>query len=145
LIVLASALGGVLGFERAHSGKPAGVRTHVLVAGGAALIQVIGSALVSASPTGTGDPGRALHAVITGIGFLGAGTILRDKSTGTVEGLTTAASLFVAAAIGVAAASGRALLACGCTALFALVVHFLGRSRLFHRRHRAAPVGPQKG
>jgi putative Mg2+ transporter-C (MgtC) family protein len=87
-LVIAAVLGGVLGFEREHQGKAAGMRTHMLVAMGAALF---------------------VQGIVAGIGFLGAGTILKGSGhdTSHVKGLTTAAGLWMTAAIGTAAGMGR--------------------------------------
>lgn len=101
---VAATLGGLLGLEREHSGKAAGVRTHMLVAVGAALFVVIPQQMDMSDA----DLARVIQGVITGVGFLGAGTIL--KGTGdapAVKGLTTAAGLWLTAAIGIAAGLGR--------------------------------------
>jgi putative Mg2+ transporter-C (MgtC) family protein len=109
---VAALLGGVVGFERELASKPAGLKTHMAVALASCLIVQTG-ALVLAGSAHSGDPTRALHAVVTGIGFLGAGTILREPRGQRVEGLTTAASLFTAAAIGIAVGVGAWVLAVG--------------------------------
>ena len=102
-LLLAALLGGMLGFERERKGKAAGVRTHMLVSMGAALFVLI------ASQGGMKDTelSRVLQGVIAGIGFLGAGTILKAESEEKVYGLTTAAGIWLTAAIGVAAGLGR--------------------------------------
>jgi putative Mg2+ transporter-C (MgtC) family protein len=109
-LVLAAALGGAIGLERAASGKPAGFRTHLLICMGAALLADV-SVLVARDvhlPGGfRADPGRIAAQVVSGIGFLGAGTIIRSR--GSVTGLTTAATLWVVAAIGIAAGAGAYL------------------------------------
>ncbi|MFN2594393.1 MAG: MgtC/SapB family protein [Actinomycetota bacterium] len=106
-ILAAGALGGVVGAEREYSGQQAGFRTHILVSLGAALFTIAGayppSALVSGHTVGF-DPTRIAAQVVTGIGFLGAGAIVRHGVT--VRGLTTAASLWVTAAIGLAVGLG---------------------------------------
>lgn len=119
LLLLAATLGALIGVEREVANKAAGARTHMLVASGAALAAAVGHVLIS--PDGSGDPARALHAVLTGIGFLGAGAIIRHETGGTVEGLTTAASVWFAAAIGITAGLGLMFLATGAT-LLALVI-----------------------
>lgn len=103
-LLFAAILGGVIGFEREHRGKPAGMRTHMLVAIGAALFVI-----VAQSPDGanTGDVSRVIQGLVAGIGFLGAGTILNAKREEEIKGLTTAASIWLTAAIGVAAGLGR--------------------------------------
>jgi len=106
-ILLAAALGGVLGLERELSDQPAGLRTHILVSLGAALFTLVGTfgfALVGAEGPVRVDPTRVAAQVVTGIGFLGAGAILQQGLN--VRGLTTAASLWVTAAIGTAAGLG---------------------------------------
>lgn len=97
-VLLAVAVGGIVGLEREVDSQPAGFRTHVLVSLGAALFTVAGLKVVGA------DPARVAAQVASGIGFLGAGAILRDA--GRVRGLTTAASLWVTAALGLAAGLG---------------------------------------
>lgn len=107
-MVLAMILGGVIGYEREAADKPAGLRTHMLVAGSAALLTGLGSVLVPQLGIEPAllqaDPIRIIEAVITGISFLGAGTIIRHRGENQVEGLTTAASLLLAGALGIAVA-----------------------------------------
>ena len=102
-LVLAALLGGALGFEREKAGKSAGLRTHMLVALGAALFVLIpqqaGMALA--------DLSRVIQGVVTGIGFIGAGAILKQAEQQEVKGLTTAAGLWLTAAVGMAAGLGR--------------------------------------
>lgn len=93
-IVVAMVLGGILGWQRQHKGRWAGVRTYALVSGGSALFTIL--SLIS---FGT-DTARVAAGIVTGIGFLGAGTILHRENR--VEGLTTAAGLWMVAAIGMA-------------------------------------------
>lgn len=103
-LVLAALLGGLLGIEREQKGKAAGVRTHMLVAMGAALFVLVPqqSGMLSA------DLSRVVQGVVAGIGFLGAGTILKGHGDEEqVKGLTTAAGIWLTAAIGVAAGMGR--------------------------------------
>ncbi|ARB27580.1 MgtC/SapB family protein [Pseudomonas tolaasii] len=100
-LLIAATLGGILGFEREHKGKAAGVRTHMLVALGAALFVLV----PQMSGSQADAMSRVLQGVIAGIGFLGAGTILKgkeDEEGQHVKGLTTAAGLWMTAAIGVA-------------------------------------------
>src|SRR3990172_2710074 len=97
-LLLAAALGGVVGLERELAGKPAGLRTNLLVAVGAALFTHVSLALPAAA--GQGDPARIAAQVVAGVGFLGAGTILYAR--GLVHGLTSAATLWVVAGLGVA-------------------------------------------
>jgi putative Mg2+ transporter-C (MgtC) family protein len=116
-LVSAVLLGGALGFQRAKTGKSAGLRTHMLVALGAALL------VVAPQAAGHGDDAvsRVIQGVVTGIGFLGGGVILKT-SEGQVHGLTTAASLWIAAAIGLTCGLGRMVAASAATALAYLVL-----------------------
>jgi len=102
-LVLAAIAGGIIGFERKSVNKPAGIRTHMLVSFGAALF-----ASVSLAAFGDTDPSRIAAGIVTGIGFLGAGTIFRSKDH--VKGLTTAASMWAVAAIGLSIAVGLYLI-----------------------------------
>lgn len=101
-IVIAAVLGGILGYERERKLISAGVRTHMLVAVGAAIF-MIGPTQAGMS---LGDLSRVIQGVIQGIGFLGAGAIIVGTSTRKVQGLTTAASIWAAAGIGLAAGLG---------------------------------------
>jgi putative Mg2+ transporter-C (MgtC) family protein len=109
-VVVAALLGGVIGFEREYSDQPAGFRTHILVSVGSALFTLAGAFGVEAFIEGDEiatvrfDPTRVAAQIVTGIGFLGAGAIVRHGIN--VRGLTTAASLWVTAAIGMAAGFG---------------------------------------
>ena len=99
-LVAAAILGAVIGIERERHDHPAGIRTHMLVSIGSAAFTVL-----SIYSFGAGsDPSRVAAQIVTGIGFLGAGSIL--KGGGTIHGLTTAASLWVVAAVGMAAGAG---------------------------------------
>jgi putative Mg2+ transporter-C (MgtC) family protein len=116
-LLVAVVLGGVLGWERESVGAPAGLRTHMLVS--------LGSALFVLIPLQAGmkmeDLSRVLQGVTAGIGFLGAGAILKQRDRNDVRGLTTAASIWLTAALGVAAGMGREATALLST-LFALVI-----------------------
>jgi len=128
-VLVAFVLGGVIGFERERHNQPAGFRTHMLVAGGAAVF-VVASIYGFASPTGGNtDVSRVAAQVVTGVGFLGAGTIWRTKAT--VRGLTTAASIWIAAAIGMLCGTGTFALAAFTTFLVVVALRFL---RLPERR-----------
>ena len=111
---IASISGGLIGLERERHNRPAGLRTHMLVAVGSALIMII-SIAVAQDYSGTADPSRIAAQVVSGIGFLGAGTIIRDGFN--IRGLTTAASLWVVSAIGLAAGAGYPLYAIAVTVL----------------------------
>ena len=102
-LLVAAALGGLLGYEREQQGKSAGVRTHMLVAIGAALFVLI----PQQAGASTTDLTRVLQGLIAGVGFLGAGAIIMGTKQVETRGLTTAASIWVTAAIGMAAGMGR--------------------------------------
>lgn len=120
-LILASVLGGTIGLEREIHGRPAGFRTHLLVSLGSSLFVVssvhfyeLFGNLSGSGPVGV-DPGRVAAQVVTGIGFLGAGAIIREKAS--IRGLTTAACLWVAAAIGVSSGIGLYFLSMVVTAI----------------------------
>jgi putative Mg2+ transporter-C (MgtC) family protein len=121
-LLLAAALGGMIGLEREHSGKPAGFRTNMLICLGAALITEVS---FSVALTAGADPGRIAAQIVSGIGFLGAGTILHSR--GSVYGLTTAATLWVVAAIGMAVGARSYMAAVIGTTLVMLALMILGR------------------
>lgn len=102
-LTLATILGGIVGVERGSGDRPAGFRTHILVCTGSALIMMVSMYAFDGYDTPR-DPGRIAAQVVSGIGFLGAGTILHEGLT--VRGLTTAASLWMVAAIGLAIGAG---------------------------------------
>ena len=104
-LLLAAILGGIIGFEREKQERPAGLRTNILVCVGAALVMLTNEFILKESGGGQNiDPTRMGAQVITGVGFLGAGTILRQGFN--VKGLTTAASLWAVACIGLAVGTG---------------------------------------
>lgn len=102
-LLVAATLGGLLGYEREQQGKSAGVRTHMMVAIGAALFVLI----PQQAGTSSADLSRILQGLIAGVGFLGTGAIIMGNREVETRGLTTAASIWVTAAIGVAAGMGR--------------------------------------
>ncbi len=102
-LLVAATLGGLLGYEREQQGKSAGVRTHMMVAIGAALFALIPQQAGASSA----DLSRILQGLIAGVGFLGTGAIIMGNREVETRGLTTAASIWVTAAIGVAAGMGR--------------------------------------
>jgi putative Mg2+ transporter-C (MgtC) family protein len=102
-LMLAAVLAGIIGYERRLKGKPAGMRTHMLVALGAALF-IMAPRLAGFEEAATS---RIIQGLIAGIGFLGAGAIIKDRQGEHVEGLTTAASIWMTAAIGMTAGLGR--------------------------------------
>ncbi len=116
-LLLAAALGAAIGYQRERANKPAGLRTHVLIAAGAALFTIV-------STYGFGieaDPSRIAAGVVAGIGFIGAGAIIRREG-GIVEGLTTAATIWAVAAIGLAAGAGLYIVSVVTTAVVAIVL-----------------------
>jgi putative Mg2+ transporter-C (MgtC) family protein len=133
---VAAVLGGVLGLEREAQGKDAGLRTHMLICVGAALFVLV--------PQQAGIDGdavaRIVAGVIAGVGFIGGGAILKLSDERRIEGLTTAAGIWLTAGIGIAAGLGREVSAIIGTAM-ALVVHplFTGASHGIARRARRAP------
>ncbi len=115
-VLLAAALGAVIGYQRAAAHKPAGVRTHSLIAIGAALFTV-----ASALGFPDADPTRIAAGIVTGVGFLGAGAIIRREG-GLVGGLTTASSIWVVAALGLAAGMGLYVISAAVGAIVMLVL-----------------------
>jgi len=133
-ISLAVVLGGAIGIERELSGKAAGLRTNILICVGSALLMDLSIHLGDGMGRNA-DPARLAAQVITGIGFLGAGTIMQAR--GTVIGLTTAATLWVVMAIGLVVGSGRYIEACGTALLVTVVNSGLGRlEQHFLKRRR---------
>lgn len=131
-LLVAATLGGLLGYERERQGKSAGVRTHMLVAIGAALFVLIPQQ-AGASST---DLSRVLQGLIAGVGFLGAGAIIMGNREVETRGLTTAASIWVTAAIGVAAGMGRestAVLSTLIALLILSVVPWIYRTKKQHK------------
>lgn len=130
-IAIAAACGGVLGLEREFAGKPAGIRTHIFVCAGSALMMILGQGIVDQFQQREGnsilsaDPIRTLQAIVVGISFLGAGTIVHQKGEG-VEGLTTAAGIYLTAGIGVAAAVDRVGMALVITVAATLILIIVG-------------------
>ena len=119
-VLLAVVCGGAVGLERELRGKAAGLRTNILICVGATLFTQLSIDLADVS----GDPGRLAAQIVSGIGFIGAGTILHSR--GAVTGLTSAATIWVVAAIGVALGSGAVLEGVGVTLLMLFVLRGLG-------------------
>lgn len=117
-LIIAALLGGVLGYERERKGRSAGLRTHMLVAVGAALF-VLGPLQ---SGMAIGDLSRVLQGVVQGIGFLGAGAIIVRSAKREVEGLTTAANIWTTAGIGVIAGLGMEVTAVLSTAIVLIIL-----------------------
>ncbi|ANN68403.1 MgtC/SapB family protein [Bordetella bronchialis] len=135
-LAVAVILGGLIGYERERSGKAAGLRTHMLVS--------LGAALFVLAPLQAGmevnDMSRVLQGVISGIGFLGAGAIIKASAEGEVKGLTTAASIWLTAAIGIAAGMGKEVVAIVSTLLALAILDQL--RRLERRINGDAPDQP---
>ena len=130
-LVMAAVLGGMLGYERESKGKAAGLRTHMLVALGAAMFVLVPQQM------GASDEAlsRVIQGLVAGIGFLGAGAIVKGKPGEEVEGLTTAAGIWMTAAIGMTAGLGREATAILSTFLALFVLQVLcGSVNWIHRR-----------
>jgi len=139
-VFLAAGLGGLIGFEREWSQKSAGLRTNTLITVGSALFTLISIEIA----VGTADPGRIAAQIVTGIGFLGGGAILRTGTS--VRGLTTAAIIWVNAGIGMAAGAGRYRVAIIGTVATLVVLHgLLPLERAVERRlgRRELPPGSE--
>lgn len=122
-LLMAMLLGGMIGYEREAAGKAAGLRTHMLVALGSAMFVLV--PLQAGVPLN--DMSRVLQGIASGIGFLGAGAILKLDSEADIKGLTTAASIWMVAAIGVAAGMGRETTAVIATVFTLVVLEILQR------------------
>ncbi|HKK10731.1 MAG TPA: MgtC/SapB family protein [Bacteroidales bacterium] len=127
-VIFASLLAGLIGLEREFSGKPAGLRTNMIVGGAAALIISIGKVLIEdyssdlqiAESLRT-DPLRVIEAVVVGVSFIGAGTILKVEDKSKVQYLTTAAVILFSAGIGMSVALQQYILAVGVTVFILLI------------------------
>jgi putative Mg2+ transporter-C (MgtC) family protein len=118
-LAMSAGIGAAIGYEREHMSRPAGLRTNMMVCIGSALITMVSMYALS-----SGDPGRIAAGIVTGIGFLGAGTIFKNKDQ--VVGLTTAATLWTVAALGMAVGAGFYLPALMCLPIIFIVL-FLNR------------------
>jgi putative Mg2+ transporter-C (MgtC) family protein len=133
-LLLAMVLGAVIGWERFLDHKPAGLRTHTLVSLGAAGVMIAARGMMGDDPAAHRELSRVVQGVITGIGFLGAGSILQSGVN--VRGLTTAASIWVVAAIGIAAGGGQVGYAVALTVATWIVLRgFRGIERAWRKRH----------
>ena len=121
-LLLAAAFGAAVGYERRSADKPAGLRTLSLVAVGSALFTI-----VSAFGFDTADQSRVAAQIVTGVGFLGAGTILRSGTS--ISGLTTAATIWATAAIGMAVGSGLYIASLGGTVLMLFILYVFAPAR----------------
>jgi putative Mg2+ transporter-C (MgtC) family protein len=134
-LVLAVVLGGAIGLERELKGKPAGLRTNILICMGAALLTDVSLSIgLSANGLRVGDPARLAAQIVSGVGFLGAGTIM--QGSGMVTGLTSAATIWVVAAIGITIGAGDYIAATGAGILVTTVLAGLGRMEHSLRRVR---------
>lgn len=137
-ILVATVLGGMLGIERDIHGRQAGLRTHILVSAGAALFFILSThiatfdVIVPPEFTKVTDPGRIAAQIVTGVGFLGAGVILKEGLT--VVGLTTAACLWISAAIGMASGAGLYIVAVSTTLLALLSLTLLRRVERLYKK-----------
>ena len=127
-LLAAAGLASVIGLERELRERPAGLRTHMLVSLGAAGFMLVGYEILFATavgdPSARVDPTRIVEGVIGGIGFLGAGSIIRGR--GSIQGITTGAAIWIAGAIGVACATGNFILAGLVTGIALVIVVVLG-------------------
>jgi putative Mg2+ transporter-C (MgtC) family protein len=127
-LLLAAGLGAAIGLEREYRQKPAGLRTNILIALGSALFTI----LSLEATRNTGDPSRVAGQIVTGIGFLGGGAIMRNRNT--VHGMTTAATIWVNAAIGVGAGMGQYSLVTFAAALTLVVLVLLPPIEIYFER-----------
>ena len=131
-LLVAGALGGLLGYERERKGKSAGLRTHMLVAIGAALFVLI--SLQAGAASESDALSRVLQGIVAGIGFLGAGSIIKSGHREGPTGLTTAAGIWLTAAIGVAAGMGQIALAMLSTLLALIILALLPKIPSSHEQ-----------
>jgi putative Mg2+ transporter-C (MgtC) family protein len=135
-LLLAALCGGVLGYEREHRGKAAGLRTHILVALGAAMFVLV----PQQAGASDSDLSRVLQGLVAGIGFLGVGAIVKGRDESHISGLTTAAGIWMTAAIGMTAGLGR-----DGTALLATFLAWLTLAALPHVAGVGGPIAPGAG
>ena len=136
---VAIVLGGILGVERAHVGKAAGMRTHMLVALGAAIVVLLPQLIGMSSA----DSSRIIQGTLTGIGFIGGGVILKMSDQHQIVGITTAATIWLTATVGIVTGTGRLALAVVGAVLAFLILAIIGR--IEHEpvaNHLAGKAGP---
>jgi putative Mg2+ transporter-C (MgtC) family protein len=121
-LLVAGVLGGILGLQRAHVGKAAGVRTHMLVSLGAAIVVLLPHLMEMSSA----DMSRIIQVILTGIGFIGGGVILKMSEHHQIVGITTAASIWLAAILGIVTGTGRLGLAIVGAILAFIILSFFG-------------------
>jgi putative Mg2+ transporter-C (MgtC) family protein len=132
-LLLAAGLGAAIGIEREYRRKPAGLRTNILIAVGSALFTILSVDIAR----GSGSPDRIAAQIVTGVGFLGGGAILRSGQS--VHGMTTAATIWVNAAVGMAAGAGEPALAASATLLTLVVLAVLPPVEGYFERRTGAP------
>ena len=132
-LLLAAGLGAAIGLEREYRQKPAGLRTNILIALGSALFTILSLEMTK----GIGDTSRVAGQIVTGIGFLGGGAIMRNRDT--VHGMTTAATIWVNAAVGIDAGMGQYALATFAVALTLLVLVVLPPIEIYFERRAGWP------
>jgi len=132
-LLLAAGLGAALGVEREYRQKPAGLRTNILIAVGSALFTILSLEMTK----GVGDTSRVAGQIVTGIGFLGGGAIMRNRNT--VHGMTTAATIWVNSAVGIAAGAGQFGLATFTAALTLVVLVLLPPVETYFERRAGWP------
>ena len=133
-LLLAVLLGGIIGFEREIAGKPAGLRTNILICIGAAILMDLSTRIGLVDGKRIGDPARIAAQIVSGVGFLGAGTIMHAQ--GMVTGLTSAATIWVVAAIGMTVGAGFYVEGIGAGLLVTFVLSGLGGLEHYVRRAR---------
>jgi len=141
-LLVAIALGGILGLQRAHVGKAAGVRTHMLVALGAAIVVLLPHLIGMSSA----DVSRIIQGTLTGIGFIGGGVILKMSEQHQIVGITTAASIWLTATLGIVAGTGRLGLAVVGAILAFLILTLFGwlERELVGKPSETPPSGAKK-
>ena len=133
-ILAATFLGAILGFQRERAGKPAGLRTHILVSVGTAVVVLA----CSASGMDMQGESRVIQGIVTGIGFIGAGSILKVSEEKDIRGLTTAAGLWLTAAIGVASGLGTIGIAVMATILASIILALEGLAARLRKKPQEA-------
>ncbi len=136
-LLIALLIGGLIGLERELQGKPAGLRTNMLMCFGSCLIMII-SIEISKTASGIADPGRIAAQVVTGVGFLGAGTIIRSRFH--VTGLTSAATIWVLSALGLAVGAGRIRLALICAVFISMILILIRYVETALKRFRSTHI-----
>jgi putative Mg2+ transporter-C (MgtC) family protein len=134
-LLIATVLGGVIGYEREIHGRAAGIRTYAAVSLGAAMFTIINAHVPNLS-----DHTRIVSNIVTGIGFLGAGIIFRDAGNGLITGLTTAATLWATAAVGVAAGFGMYVISTFNTVILFLLLYLNNAPFIKRLKSKSKPL-----